>query len=362
MAYTAVDKSKLHFNTKLYTGDNSTNQAITGVGFQPDLVWMKTRTASAHNHVLIDKVRGVNKLVFTNNTSGNSTNDAYGYLQSFDSDGFTTQKGSDGNAWNVNGSANYVSWNWKAGNSTGSSNSNGSITSTVSANTTAGFSIVSYTGTGSNATIGHGLGTAPGWILIKQLTGSNVDWFGYHKSISPATGFKINSTGNPSNDSSYFNNTAATNTVFSVGNANTVNGNGIEYIAYCWAEKAGYSRFGKYTGNGNADGTFIYTGFKPGFFIFKQTNTTGNWAMIDSTRSYANVGNHTLAANSNGLESAFGGGESVFGGSNKVDILSNGIKIRENSAYNNTSGGSYIFIAFAEQPLVASNNIAATAR
>jgi len=357
MAYSTISKPGLHHSTLLYTGDNSTNQAITGVGFQPDLVWMKIRSGSTHNHVLVDKVRGVNKLIFTNSTSGNSTNDQYGYLQSFDTDGFTTQKGSDGNAWNVNGSGTYASFNWKAGGTTGSSNSDGSITSSVSVNTTADFSIVSYTGTGSNATIGHGLGAAPGYILIKQLTGSNVDWFGYHKSISPSAGFKINLTGNASSDSTYWNNTASTNSVFSVGTTNTVNGSGVQYIAYCWAEVKGYSKFGTYTGNGNDDGPMIYTGFKPAWVLVKNRQQGGDdWLLHNNKSPGFNVNNKYFYANTNNSE--------INNATLQMDLLSNGFKIRKSTGAFNNNGETMIYMAFAEEPLVANvgQSIPATAR
>ena len=191
----------------------------------------------------------------------------------------------------------------------------------------------------------------PGYILIKQLTGSNVDWFGYHKSISPAAGFKINQTANPGNDSGYWNNTAPTNSVFSVGNANTVNGSGVQYIAYCWAEVKGYSKFGAYYGNGNDDGTFVYTGFKPAFIMIKNATVISNWRMFDNKRIGYNVANYKLLPNSASQETT----------DVQIDMLSNGFKIRTSDSEIN-SGVTHIYMAFAENPLVSSKGIPTTAR
>jgi len=351
MAYTTINKSTEHFNTKLYTGTGST-QSITGVGFQPDWTWIKNRSTT-HDHILTDAVRGVTKDIRSNNTDAEAT-DTNG-LTAFGTDGFTV-----GSKLNINNSgSNIVSWNWKA-NGAGSSNTDGSITSTVSANTTAGFSIITYTGTGTAGTIGHGLGGTPDFWMTKARSETRA-WYGWHTGIDLGKVVNFNSTNAASSDTSLFTSTAPTSTVYNVGTSVGTNNSGITFVTYAFRSIKGYSKFGSYIGNGNADGTFVYTGFKPAFVIFKQTNTTGNWAFIDSTRSYANVSNHTLAANSSNAESSFGGGESVFGASNKVDILSNGIKIRENSAYNNTSGGTYIYMAFG-QSLVGSNNVPCTAR
>jgi len=353
MSYITFQPSD-YFNTKLWNGNSST-QAITGVGFQPDFVWLKQRTGT-QRHQLLDAIRGANVILKSDGTdaSGADTD----ILNSFDSDGYTLGYQDQSN----DTGATYVGWNWKA-NGSGSSNTDGTINTTyTSANTTSGMSIIQYSGNGTaGATIGHGIGVAPKCVIIKR-TDTTSNWiFG-----TGARGFDkflyLNTTGAETDNAGTFNDTAPSSSVITLGSWNDVNNSSGTYIAYCFAEKKGFSKFGSYTGNGNADGSFIYLGFKPAFVIFKQTNTTGNWGLLDSTRSYANVANHTLAANLSNAESSFGGGESVFGASNKVDILSNGIKIRENSAYNNTSGGSYIYMAFASAPLVSSNGVPAVAR
>ena len=360
MAYISF-QPKDHFNTILNTGDGTTNKSFTGVGFQPDLVWNKIRSTT-YGHWLYDAVRGAGaeKEISsnTNSAQGASDNQIYGYISSFDSDGFSVTGSSNSAYFNQNNET-YVNWNWKA-NGAGSSNTDGSITSTVSANTTSGFSIVKYTGTGSAATIGHGLGVAPKMIIAKNL-GDARSWGVYHASLGATQPIDLDGTGAAFSSSTYWNNTSPTTSVFSTGGGNNT-GSAFDFIAYCFAEKKGFSKFGSYTGNGSADGTFIFTGFKPAFVIFKKTSATGNWGLLDSTRSYANVANHTLAANLSDAESSFGGGESVFGASNKVDIVSNGIKIREASDYNNASGATYIYLAFAESPIVSSNGVPATAR
>ena len=351
MAYTTIKKPSDYFNTKLYSGNGtaigSGGNAITGVGFQPDWTWIKNRSITANHHVF-DVVRGATKYIITNSTNAEAT-DAQ-QLQSFDSDGFTV--GTNGN---VNGSGNnIVAWNWLADNTSGSSNTDGSITSTVSANTTSGFSIVKYTGTGSNATVGHGLGSAPKFIILKTIDAAR-DWNVYHGGISNmASGYIIlNATDAFSTAfSTIWNNTDPTSSVFSVGTANTSNNLNSNYIAYCFAEKKGFSKFGSYTGNGNADGTFVYTGFKPAFVIQKRTDALDIWRMFDNKREGYNVDNNAVAPNSSGAE----------GTGDFIDLLSNGFKFRSTDDDVNGSGGSYIYIAFAENPLVGTNNIPATAR
>ena len=342
---------KDYFNTHLYSGNDTTNNQQ--VGLTPDLVWVKCRNNATPSHYWVDKVRGDKKYISSNATTAEQTDS-----NTFDlvSGGFNL---AGGNGWTNLTGRTYASWNWKA-NGTGSSNTDGSITSTVSANTTSGFSIVKYTGTGSAATIGHGLGVAPKMIIAKNL-GDARSWGVYHASLGATQPIDLDGSGAAFSSSTYWNNTSPTTSVFSTGGGNNT-GSAFDFIAYCFAEKKGFSKFGSYTGNGNADGTFIFTGFKPAFVIFKKTSATGNWGLLDSTRSYANVANHTLAANLSDAESSFGGGESVFGASNKVDIVSNGIKIREASDYNNASGATYIYMAFAEEPLVSSNGVPAVAR
>ena len=350
MAYTTINKSGDYFNTKLYTGNNST-QSITGVGFAPDLVWTKARNGT-NSHLWYDKVRGVHKYIRSDQTAAEGT--ATNTLTSFDSDGFTVGDGDNGNASGANG----VAWNWKA-NGAGSANTDGGINSTVSVNNTAGFSIVKYgTGTGSATTVGHGMNTTPNFIIVKPLgtidTGS---WIVGGDNIDNTWNnlLELNTTAAKANSAS-FNDTAPTSSVFSVGNNNT-NRSGENYIAYCFAEKTGYSKFGSYTGNGNADGPFVYTGFKPAFVICKKSSSTGDWELYDNKRNgfngtTTNGGNVRVYPNANDAE----------GGTGRLSLLSNSFKITNSSGNLNGSGNSFIYMAFAEAPLVGTNNVPCTAR
>ena len=345
MAYTTINKSSLHMNNKLYTGTGSAT-SITGVGFQPDWVWIKKRNG-ATSHTVTDSVRGVNKQLFTNETAAEESYTSV--LTAFDSDGFSLST-----AGLINASSDtYASWNWKA-NGAGSANTDGSINSTVSANTTSGFSIVSYTGTSSNATVGHGLGSTPKMIIVKNRNGTQ-GWGVYHASLGNTKYLQLNDSAGEGTASTFWNNTTPTNQLFSIGTSGWVNDSGSNYIAYCFAEKTGYSKFGSYTGNGNADGTFVYTGFKPAFVLTKySTSTSGWWQILDNKRDVYNPTSHALFANVN---------DSEYNLSNyHTDYLSNGFKLRNTQAGGNTSGGSYIYMAFAEAPLVGSNNVPCTAR
>ena len=344
MAYSTISKPSLHFNTKLYSGTGST-QNITGVGFQPDLVWLKRRSADGW-HFWTDAIRGVTKTIFSNRTEAEST-ESVG-LTAFGTDGFTVGSNAD-----INGNGQtHVGWNWKA-NGAGSANTDGSISSTVSANTTAGFSIVKYTGTGSVGNIGHGLGATPKVIIKKKLSGTD-SWNVWHKSIGDGSkALYLSSNVGEDTNSNYASN-VPTNSLFYVGTDGQVNSSGGTYIAYCFAEKKGYSKFGSYTGNGSADGTFVYTGFKPAFIIVKRTDDTHNWWIWDNKRDPENLVNQYLYANTNSAE-----GTDTWG-----DFLSNGFKLRMNYSGGNASGGTYIYMAFAEQPLVANvgSGVPATAR
>jgi len=338
-----INKPTDYFNTLLHTGDGTDGRAITGVGFQPDWCWFKARNTAYENQVY-DVVRGATKRLVTNDTTAEGTQ-ANG-LQSFDSDGFTV---GNANGTNVN-AVTYASWNWLASNTT-ASNTDGSITSTVSANTTSGFSIVSYTGTGSVATVGHGLGSVPKMIIIKKrnsATGS--DWFVYHVSNGNDSKIWLNQTSAKGTDT-HMNNTTPTSSVFSIGARTEVNNSGDTYIAYCFAEVKGFSKFGSYVGNGNADGTFIYTGFKPAFVMIKNSSSAGAWYMQDNKRDIDNPIALSLNASDSNADNNQG---------NIMDFLSNGIKIRNTGTGYNTSGGTYIYMAFAEEPLVGDNP--ATAR
>ena len=339
-----IDKPSDYFNTVLYTGNGGTN-AITGVGFQPDWVWLKTRSGSS-SHALFDSVRGVQKRLISNTTDAEIT--YTNALASFDSDGFTI---GDNGAINTN-TATHVSWNWLASNTT-ASNTDGSISSTVSANTTSGFSIVSWNGSDANATIGHGLGSAPRVIFIKNRQSAE-QWYVYHESMGNGNKLTLNDASAASSAADWWQDTSPTNQVFYVSGVDGINGPH-EMIAYCFAEKTGFSKFGSYTGNGSTDGTFVYTGFKPAFVMIKKTTGTDGWWQIeDNKRSPENVANKAIFANVSDTE---------YSGANyATDYLSNGFKIRNSTAGSNTSGQVYIYMAFAEQPFVASNFNAATAR
>jgi hypothetical protein len=343
MAYTTINKSGDYFNTKLYTGNGST-QSITGVGFQPDLNWTKGRNVGTF-HMLTDAVRGVTKAIQSNTTTAEQTF-ASG-LTSFNSDGFTA-----GNSDDINGNYNYASWNWKA-NGTGSANTDGTISSTVSANTTSGFSIVSWTGNATaGATIGHGLGVTPKVIILKG-TDQTDGWFVQHQDLGATKFLRLQDTNAVTTQTNVWNDTAPTSNVFSVGNGSGTNGNGNQFITYCFAEKTGYSKFGSFTGNNNADGTFVYTGFKPAFVMIKRTDNTSNWLLYDNKREGYNQANDYLNPDNSNAEG---------GGDNYLDLLSNGFKTRVASQSINVSGASYIYMAFAEAPLVGTNNVPCTAR
>ena len=343
MAYISF-QPKDYFNTKLYTGTGSSN-AITGVGFQPDWTWIKCRT-DAQNHALYDAVRGVQKKISSSSTAAEAT--ATTELSAFGSDGFTVL--TDGQV-NASGQT-YASWNWRA-NGQGSSNTDGTINTTyTSANTTSGFSISTYTGTGSNATIGHGLNSAPSVVICKQLNATQ-QWINYHKAIGATKYLHLNATDAAATSSTVWNDTDPTSSVFSVGTAANCNGSGNTYVAYCFAEKKGFSKFGSYVGNGSTDGTFVYTGFKPAFLIQKRSDTTANWNLYDNKRS--------TSGGSNVVDDLF-----YVDGSNaeisytSVDFLSNGFKFRSSDGAINS--GANIYMAFAEAPIVSSNGVPAVAR
>ena len=349
MAYTTIDNPELYFQTKLYTGNDGTN-AITLDGsenMQPDWVWIKSRNHT-YSHSLFDSVRGIKKELNSNATTAEENENDM--LQLFNSDGFTL-----GSAGGVNNSSyNYASWNWKAGGSA-SSNSNGSITSSVSADTTAGFSIVSYTGTGSAATVGHGLSAVPKMFMVKRRDSSG-SWQVYHGTQGATKFLVLNQTGGVQTASSRWNNTEPTSSVFTVNTDPDVNGSSATYIAYCFAEKKGYSKFGSYTGNGNADGPFVYTGFKPAWVMFKPAGESADWTIVDNKRNTFNVvKDKTLNANLSSAE---------HDGSMDTDFLSNGFKIRNANTDNNSSNApGIIYMAFAESPFVTgASAIPTTAR
>ena len=343
MAYTTIDKPTDYFNTKLYTGTGSSN-SISGIGFAPDWVWIKNRGLSGHN-MLFDKVRGATKALYSNLTDAETT--VSGHLTSFDSDGFTLGDNSGKGSTNGN-TETYASWNWLGANGT-ASNSNGSITSTVSANTTAGFSIVSYSGASSGGTIGHGLGVKPDIVLIKCRSAS-ANWLFTTDIIDGSKDYLFLNQTNAKGD---LTTALPTSSVFTVSGDDDQGENGKTYIAYCFNSVKGYSKFGSYTGNGNADGTFVYTGFKPAFFLCKDTDNSNDWVMFDNKRDPDNVVAEYLRPNlSNGASSS----------TNYMDFTSNGIKHRVNDTWTNGSGRNYIFMAFAENPFTSSTGTPVTAR
>jgi len=351
MAFATINKGSSYFNTVTYSGNGST-QSITNVGFKPDLVWIKCRT-NTYTHLWYDVRRGAG--IFLQSPSTNGEGGASGdLLGSFDTNGFqvnNTLTPSTNPSTNGSGET-FVAWNWLASNTTGSSNTSGTITSTVSVNTTPGFSILTYTGNGtSGATVGHGLGVTPACYIVKCRNTNGTNWSMYHQSLGNTKAMVFTATG-PRTTAVYWNNTSPTSTVFSLGNDNDVNVNTQTYVAYCFAEIKGYSKFGSYVGNGSSNGTFVYTGFKPAFIMIKETGTSGNWLIQDNKRLGYNASNAELYANLTSAEST----------ADRTDLLSNGFKARINSGENNGSGLTYIYMAFAENPFVLTDGTPVTAR
>ena len=326
----------------LYTGTGASlaiSNAVNGISFQPDLVWMKRRNTTGNN-VLQDSIRGVNSQLFSNSTTSELTGSSD--ITSFNSGGFTiagtdTDTGASGST--------YVGWQWKAGG-TSSSNTNGSITSTVSAGATQGFSVATYTGNGSaGATFGHGLGVAPNFVIIKERGNAN-GWLCYHSSTGNTGYLELDATLSFQTLSTVWNNTTPSSSVVTLGTVSNVNRNGGTFVAYCFAAVKGFSAFGSYTGNNSNDGPFVYLGFRPRFVMFKDSTSAGAWMIMDSSRETYNVEQNGLAPNNSNAES-------TYSGTPQVDFLSNGFKIRANNAnayWNNISGNTYIYAAFAEVP------------
>jgi len=343
----------------LYTGDGNSTQTISGLSFNPDFIWNKARSAGTHNR-LFDVVRGFSKFVASDNTGAEDFVTDYGYVTATSGTGFTVGQGThSGNIINTNG-ATFVNWCWDAGSST-VSNTDGSITSQVRANASAGFSIVSYTGNGgASATIGHGLNAAPEMIIVKNRDVAD-EGAVYHvgtDATSPQNYFLklfagANGTAQRSDTGAMWNDTSPTSSVFSVGTEDNVNASTEDYIAYCWAPVEGYSAFGTYTGNGDLDGPFVYTGFRPRFILHKTTaaETYGNWHIYDTARDPYNAVDNELYPNSDAQEGSIPSGD--------LDILSNGFKIRTDfSGGWNTSGTTYIYAAFAEHPFSLNGGLA----
>ena len=342
MAYTAVDKHTAHFNIKLYSGTGSSN-AITGVGFQPDWVWFDNRSTGLAKE-MYDSARGVEKKITSSDNGAESTEVG---LTAFGADGFTcgarnqTNKDGDG----------ITAWSWKAGGA-GSANSDGATSSTVSVNTTAGFSIVKWTGTGSTTTIGHGLGVVPKMVIFKN-TSSAVDWRVYHTILGNTHRLCLYDNSASSDDDSAFNDTSPTSSVFTVGGSTSTNAGTM--IAYCFADVKGFSRIGSYTGNGAADGTFSYTGFKPTWVLLKIYSSTDSWFIFDTATSIAGGNNPNSYYQRPNETSAQGTSSSL-----SMDLYSNGFKCRNTDTALNSSGATYAYYAIG-QTLVGSNNITAKA-
>jgi hypothetical protein len=337
-----IPAGNLFMNATLYTG-NGTTQTITngvaGKSFQPDLVWTKSRSA-AYNNCLIDSIRGVSAAIFTDTTDLQLTAAGY-YVTAFNSNGFSVGLGTGSN----NNGDTYVGWNWKAGGSA-VSNTSGSVTSTVSANTTSGFSIVKWTGNGGVVTIGHGLGVVPSFIFLKRVSGSGTsNWSVYHQSIGNTGGYNMNTQDAVVTNAGFWNNTSPTSSLITVGTYES--NSGANFIAYCFSQIDGYSAFGSYTGNGLDDGPFIYTGFRPKWFYSKCISTGGENSMLyDTSMNPYNQAPEFLAPNLNSASNTAGGYYN--------DFLSNGIKIRHGATGNN-SGRTYIYAAFAENPFKYAN-------
>jgi hypothetical protein len=362
MAYTTIDDPSAYFQTKIYTGNGNDGQAYTFDGnsdMQPDWLWVKNRnnTGPYSGHIF-DSSRGANKSFFPDEANAEATNSSYGYLGAFQSDGFTVTSGSSGDERVNNNNDLYVMWGWKANGGTTSSNTSGTITSTVQTNTTAGFSIITYTGNNTaGATFGHGLGAVPAWILVKGRDDDR-NWGIYHHKNTSAPETEILNLNNNNatvDNNNRWNDTAPTSTLVTIRLSGEVNVDGEGYVAYCFKEVQGYSKFGTYVGNGNADGPFNYLGFLPKFLIVKRTDSANHWLLMDADRADAagaNPVDQWLRADTNDAESS----------GLTFDFLSNGFKCRSNDPSLNADGGTYVYMAFAESPFVSSEGVPTTAR
>jgi hypothetical protein len=335
-----IKKPNQHFDATLWTGTGSTQSITNAGGFQPDFVWSKRRNGIASN-ILIDSIVGGNppeRYLSSDTTSATTAN--ADVITALNNNGFTV-----GTSGALNGSTNtYVGWQWKAGGAS-TVNTSGTISSNVSVNTTAGFSVVTYTGTGSNATVGHGLGVVPKMMIVKNRGVGTTNWLVYHSTLTGTSALYLNTTEATQTFSDIWNNTAPTSTVISLGTTNNANASANTYVAYCFAEVEGYSKFGSYTGNASTDGPFVFTGFLPKYILIKRTDTTASWVVMDTSRGLYNASYYYLLPNSTDADS----------GPIAMDFLSNGFKLRLTSAAWNASGGTYIYMAFAEAPFKYSN-------
>ena len=341
---TSSTRADDYFVPFIWTGNGAATRSLTGVGFAPDMIWTKNRSTNVSN-LIYDIIRGpstagASKALITNGLFAEGAandNSSFGYLSAFDSDGFSVVNGSTPAYTNVS-SELFIAWTWKASNSN-VTNTNGTITSTIRANTTSGFSIVTYTGAGVNSTVGHGLGVAPSMIILKSRSQTS-DWHVYHQSIGAANAIFLNGTNASTPQATAWNSTAPTSTVFSLGTSTNVNSSGSNYVAYCFAPISGFSAMGSYTGNGLADGPFVFVNHRPAFLLIKRTDTTSNWTLLDSQREGYNADNDQLFPNSASLETT----------TDLLDLLSNGFKLRATDASVNASGGTYVYISLASNP------------
>jgi len=349
MAYTSIDDPTIYFNTLLWTGNGADGRALTGVGFQPDLVWIKDRD-DTESHRLTDSVRGATKSLRSNQTNVEAT-ETDG-LQSFDSDGFTV--GTQGSMNKSNGDK-FVGWSWKAGTSftnDASSTGIGTIDSSGSVSTDAGFSIITWTGNAtSSQSVAHGLGAVPKVILTKNTDNGSQPWKCYFEAVGNAKYLQLNATDAPAT-SGVWSSTTPTSSIISISNDTGINGSGNTILAYCFAEKKGYSKFGSFISNGSNDGVFCWLGFKPAWVMIKDT-AARSWIILDNKRNTFNVVNNRLFADSTDAQNT-----SV----DALDFLSNGFKIRSTNSSVGISGNTYIYMAFAESPFVTSTGIPTTAR
>jgi len=338
-----IKKGNTVMDATLWTGTSSNQNIVNAGQFKPDFAWIKIRNTTGFN-VLVDSLRvgtGGLSILASNATDAEATTNLSSYVTGFNSNGVALGNQAATSYFTNTSGNTFVGWQWQAGQGSTSSNTQGSITSTVSVNTTAGFSIVTYTGTGANATVGHGLGVAPKWFFIKAR-GAAVNWTSYHEPLGNTAGLHLNTTGGTDVNSGFFNNTSPNSTTFAIGSGSTVNTNGGTYVAYCWAEIAGYSAFGSYTGNGSTDGTFVYLGFRPKFILYKNASYAGtSWAILDSSRNTYNVLNARLFSDSSSAEDT-----SV----SPMDFTSNGFKVRSTNDGVNRNGNTIIYMAFAESP------------
>ena len=355
MAYTTIDDPSVYFQSTLYTGNATNSTAITNGGnsdLQPDWLWIKNRSSSGGvgPHFIVDSSRGANKDLHANNEEAEHT--TTNAVKSLNSDGFTIDSGGTVN----NNSDNYVAWQWKCNSGTTEtqvSESGNNPAHQRQTNTTAGFSIITSTGTGGAGTIQHGLGAVPHWIISKGRSNDG-GWVVYHQNNTSAPetdALNLSSDGATVDAVAWFNDTAPTSSVFTVGTTNDVNGDGRTYIHYVFTEIQGYSKFGGYTGNGStSDGAFVYTGFSPAWVLMKRTGVTEAWMLVDNKRPGFNVIDDVLEPDDSAAE----------GASTDIDLLSNGFKLRKDNS--NVSGEKYIYMAFAQHPFVSSKGIPATAR